>query len=93
MDALGKREELHDMARRLGSAGYYVMLPNLYYRTASDFALEVTPENREIFFQHMNNLSNSMVVDDCTTLIEFADREHEAGDGPVGCTGYCMSGA
>jgi carboxymethylenebutenolidase len=32
MDAPGKREELHDMARRLGTAGYYVMLPNLYYR-------------------------------------------------------------
>jgi|TARA_B100000315_G_C14426129_1_gene517916 carboxymethylenebutenolidase len=31
MDAPGKREELHDMARRFGSAGYYVMLPNLYY--------------------------------------------------------------
>ena len=25
MDAPGKREELHDMARRIGSAGYYVM--------------------------------------------------------------------
>ena len=31
MDAPGKRGELHDMARRLGTAGY-VMLPNLYYR-------------------------------------------------------------
>jgi carboxymethylenebutenolidase len=31
MDAPGKREELHDMARRIGSVGYYVMLPNLYY--------------------------------------------------------------
>ena len=30
MDAPGKREELHDMARRLASVGYYVMLPNLY---------------------------------------------------------------
>ncbi|MCY4657910.1 MAG: dienelactone hydrolase family protein, partial [Gammaproteobacteria bacterium] len=32
MDAPGKREELHDMARRIGTAGYYVVLPNLYYR-------------------------------------------------------------
>ena len=32
MDAPGKREELHDMAHRLGTAGYYVMVPNLYYR-------------------------------------------------------------
>ncbi len=33
MDAPGIREELRDMARRLGTVGYYVMLPNLYYRS------------------------------------------------------------
>ena len=32
MDAPAIREELRDMARRLGTSGYYVMLPNLYYR-------------------------------------------------------------
>ena len=37
MDAPGKREELHDMARRLGTAGYYVVLPNLYYRSVREF--------------------------------------------------------
>lgn len=31
MDAPGKREEMHDMARRLAGAGYYAVLPNLYY--------------------------------------------------------------
>ena len=30
MDAPGKREELHDMARRIATVGYYVVLPNLY---------------------------------------------------------------
>ena len=29
MDAPGKREELHDMARRLATVGYCVVLPNL----------------------------------------------------------------
>ena len=32
MDAPGNREELRDMARRLAAVGYYVVLPNLYYR-------------------------------------------------------------
>ena len=36
MDAHGIREELKDMARRLGTVGYYVMLPNLYYRAGRD---------------------------------------------------------
>ena len=33
MDAPGIREELRDMARRLATVGYYVLLPNLYYRS------------------------------------------------------------
>ena len=40
MDAPGKREELHDMARRLGTSGYYVVLPNLYYRQTAEFVIE-----------------------------------------------------
>src|SRR5258705_443832 len=36
MDAPGIREELRDMARRLGTAGYCVLLPNLYYRAGRD---------------------------------------------------------
>ena len=36
MDAHGIREELRDMARRLGTVGYYVLLPNLYYRAGRD---------------------------------------------------------
>jgi len=36
MDAPGVREELCDMARRLASVGYAVLLPNLYYRAGRD---------------------------------------------------------
>src|SRR5437016_14550803 len=36
IDAHGVREELKDMARRLGTVGYYVLLPNLYYRAGRD---------------------------------------------------------
>ncbi|MBX3706074.1 MAG: dienelactone hydrolase family protein [Pseudomonadales bacterium] len=90
MDAPGKREELHDMARRLGSTGYYVMLPNLYYRRVREFVM--TPAARAEMVAHMNSLSNAMVVEDGRALLEFAARDPAAGDGPVGCVGYCMSG-
>ena len=36
MDAPGIREELYDMARRLATVGYCVLLPNLYYRAGRD---------------------------------------------------------
>ena len=37
MDAPGIRQELHDMASRIASCGYYVLCPNLYYRSAKPF--------------------------------------------------------
>ena len=48
MDAPGKREELHDMARRIATTGYYVVLPNLYYRWTDHFELdfEISATNR-----------------------------------------------
>ena len=36
MDAPGIREELRDMARRLATTGFQVLLPNLYYRAGRD---------------------------------------------------------
>lgn len=91
MDAPGKREELHDMARRLGTAGYYVMLPNLYYRRVREF--DVVSEGRKKMFKHMNTLSNKLVCEDVQALLEFASKDDAARNGKVGCVGYCMSGA
>jgi carboxymethylenebutenolidase len=90
MDAPGKREELHDMARRLGTAGYYVMLPNLYYRRVRDFV--VGPDSRAEMFEHMNSLTNAMVCEDVQACIDHAASDDAAGDGPIGVVGYCMSG-
>lgn len=90
MDAPGKREELHDMARRLGTAGYFVMLPNLYYRRLREF--DVESSGREEMFEHMHSLSNAMVCEDVQVLLDFAASDRAARDGKMGCVGYCMSG-
>lgn len=90
MDAPGKRGELHDMAHRLGSAGYYVMLPNLYYRRVREF--KFLESGRDAMFEHMNSLSNAMVCEDVQALIDFADADEAARPGKLGCVGYCMSG-
>lgn len=90
MDAPGKREELHDMARRLGTAGYYVMLPNLYYRRVREFHIETS--TREEMFTHMDSLTNAMVCEDIQALLDTAATDKAARGGNVGCVGYCMSG-
>ena len=55
MDAPGKREELHDMARRLAAVGYFVVLPNLYYRRSRDYWLQARTEpamHSSVAFSH-----------------------------------------
>jgi carboxymethylenebutenolidase len=93
MDAPGKREELHDMARRLASVGYYVVLPNLYYRRTRDFWLtERTEARMAVMFEHMNALTNGLVVRDTEAMLRFVDAQPEADGRRVGAVGYCMSG-
>jgi carboxymethylenebutenolidase len=96
MDAPGIREELRDMARRLGTVGYYVMLPNLYYRSGVEdlgpFVGEAYAATRQIYMQLMGTIDIPRVMADIDALLAFADRDAAAAPGPAGCVGYCMSG-
>lgn len=93
MDAPGMREELRDMARRIATAGYYVALPNLYYRSKPDFILNFADRsNQDEMFSLMNQLTNGTIVEDTKTLIAHAEAEPDADASRIGCVGYCMSG-
>ena len=93
MDAPAIREELRDMARRLGTAGYYVMLPNLYYRAGvMELGPLADPGARERMFALMNGLTIDLVMSDAGALIDFIDADPAARPGTIGTLGYCMSG-
>ena len=97
MDAPGIREELRDMARRLATSGYYVLLPNLYYRAGRDtiFSAEVLEEGsaeRDRMRAVRTKMTIPPVMDDVAAMIGFCDTQKDAKKGPVGTHGYCMSG-
>ena len=96
MDAPAIREELRDMARRIAAVGYYVMLPNLYYRRGvmelKDLPALPEEQARARMFELMNSLSIPLVMDDGDALLNFADRDPAAGTGAIATLGYCMSG-
>ena len=92
MDAPGKRGELHDMARRLATAGYYVILPNLYYRRDRDFRMGTSEDARRVMFEHMQTLTRPLVLTDTAAMLRFLDGDPAARPGKVGAVGYCMSG-
>lgn len=93
MDALGKRDELHNMARRLAAVGYYVALPNLYYRKSRDFYLkERTEPALAHMFKLMATLNASTTEVDTQAMLRFVDAQPQANALRVGALGYCMSG-
>lgn len=96
MDAPGIREELRDMARRLATVGYYVMLPNLYYRSGVEelgpFIGDANAATRQKAMQLKDSIDIPMVMEDTDALIAFAGKDAAASKGPMGCVGYCMSG-
>jgi carboxymethylenebutenolidase len=98
MDAPGIREELYDMARRIATVGYYVVLPNLYYRhghgtTCGPSATDETSAEHKRMFELMLSLNNGMIAEDTAALLAFMEAQPEVRRGALGCVGYCMSGA
>jgi carboxymethylenebutenolidase len=96
MDAPAIREELRDMARRIAAAGYYVMLPNLYYRSGvmelADLPKVEEAAARKRMFELMGSLSIPLVMSDGDALLDYADRDPAASNGKIATLGYCMSG-
>jgi carboxymethylenebutenolidase len=97
MDAPGVREELHDMARRLATVGYYVLLPNLYYRAGRDTiygpdVLQDGSAERARMRAVRTKMTIPPVMEDIADMLAFLDSQKAAKPGPVGAHGYCMSG-
>lgn len=97
MDAPGIREELRDMARRLASVGFFVVLPNLYYRAGRDTmfgpgVLEQGDPDRERMRAIRTKMTIPPVMRDVAEMLAFLDTQRAVKPGPVGVHGYCMSG-
>lgn len=93
MDAPSIRPALKDMASRLATAGYYVLLPFLYYRNSpykefgsSDADMH---ERREL----MQSVTREGIIPDAEAMLEFAAGNDKAdASGMIGAVGFCMSG-
>jgi carboxymethylenebutenolidase len=92
MDAPSIRPALHDMASRLASAGYYVLLPFLFYRGMEFRELGTSDEDMHRRQELMGTVTPTNIVGDAEALLAFAADDPAAADGPVGAVGFCMSG-
>jgi len=92
MDAPSIRPVLKDMASRLATAGYYVMLPYLFYRGGPFREFGQSDEDMHARSDLMATVDPTNIVGDAQALLQYADGDLAARGGSVGVVGFCMSG-
>lgn len=94
MDALGVREELRDMCRRIASVGYLVALPNLYHRDGGP-SFDPSTLQRGWVDPRMEALNQALTMEmtsqDCRSVLDEV-RQRAQGTLPAAVIGYCMGG-
>ncbi len=97
MDGMGIRPTLLASAEKLAALGFYVLVPDLYYRGGDyppfDHAtLQDDPVEQQRVMQLVKLVTNAAIMRDTETFFEFFDRQPEVRGRRVGCVGYCMGG-
>jgi carboxymethylenebutenolidase len=98
MDAFGLRPVLEEMARELAEHGYYVLVPNLYYRHGPAPVIElpehIGEEIRPAVFAQLMPLIEAHTPEralrDADAYLKFLTSQPEVSARPVAVTGYCM---
>lgn len=98
MDGPGIRPALQAIAGRLSTYGYYVLLPDLFYRSGPYEPVDarVVWANRELREAHrtkfMEPVKPAAVMSDTAAFLDFLSARPDVKPGPIGVVGYCMGG-
>ncbi|MEU5535641.1 dienelactone hydrolase family protein [Streptomyces sp. NPDC020362] len=98
MDAIGVRPVLEEMARELAEHGYYVLVPNLYYRhgpaPVTDLPEHIGEDVRPAVFAQLMPFVEAHTTEralrDADAYLRFLTAQPEVSAGPVAVIGYCM---
>ncbi|MFJ1798798.1 dienelactone hydrolase family protein [Streptomyces sp. NPDC088180] len=99
-DAFGIRPVLREMARELAGHGYYVLVPNFFYRNGPtpliDLPEHIGEEDRAALVGRLMPLIEAHtaehVLRDADSYLGFLTAQPEMSAGPVAVTGYCIGG-
>ncbi len=98
MDGIGIRPALFEIGERLAAHGYYVILPDLYYRSGPYEPLDAKriftdPELRKTLMEKfIPKLGQANAMRDTRAVLAFLASQPAVAPGKIGATGYCMGG-
>jgi len=96
MDAPAIRPALFEMGERLASHGYFVLLPDLFWRAGPYEPINVREafadeaKRREAFGKLRGSTDPERQLVDAKASLDYLASQPEATKGKVGLTGYCM---
>ncbi len=99
MDAPAIRPALFEMGERLAEAGYYVLLPDLFWRAGpysppSMAKLRAGDQEEAANFAKLRASTGAeRQMTDTRACLDWLSRQSEVKAGRVGVTGYCMGGS
>jgi len=99
MDAPAIRPAMFEMGERLARAGYYVLLPDLFWRAGPYPPLDIVkarggdPEMVALFTKLRASTDASRAMADTRAFLDWLDKQPKASAERVGVTGYCMGGS
>jgi carboxymethylenebutenolidase len=98
MDGLGIRPAMLELGERLASHGYFVLLPDLYYRSGpyepmNPHTVFADPEQRKILMEKFfAPATPANIMSDTGAFLDFIAAQPDVKAGGIGTTGYCMGG-
>lgn len=97
MDGIGMRQAIVDMGQRLADAGYYVLLPDLFYRVGivamDPKKLFSDPDvQKDWMARVLPAASNVNMMRDMPTFFDHLAAQPSVKQPKFGTTGYCMGG-
>src|SRR3569623_2519414 len=98
MDAPAIRPAMFEMGERLAQAGYYVLLPDIFWRAGPYPPLDIVkaragdPEMRAKFAKLRASTNANLQMQDTAVYLKWLESQPKAKASKVGVTGYCMGG-
>ena len=98
MDGLGIRPAMLEVGERLATAGYFVLLPDLYYRSGPYEPMDphtvfTDSAKRQVLMERFFALATpANIMLDTRAFLDYIAAQPDVRPRGVGTTGYCMGG-
>ena len=98
MDGIGIRPAMLEVGERLATLGYFVLLPDLFYRSGpyepmNPHTVFTDPDQRKVLMEKFFALATQAnIMADTRAFLDYLAAEPDVKPGGIGTTGYCMGG-